>query len=103
MRPLRPVYTPRIAEGCDAREDTMATQTVGTDRYVKVNGLRLHYLEWGAAGAPPIVMLHGLRGSAHTWDLVAEPISDRYHVFALDQRGRGDSDWAPGGQYTRAD
>jgi len=81
----------------------MATQTAGTDRFVSVNGLRLHYLEWGTASATPIVMLHGLRGSAHTWDLVAEPLSDRFHLFALDQRGRGDSEWSPDAHYTRDD
>jgi esterase len=79
----------------------MATQTAGTDRFVNVNGLRLHYLEWGTAASPAIILLHGLRGSAHTWDLVAEPLSDRFHLLALDQRGRGESDWAPDTTYTR--
>jgi len=81
----------------------MATQTTSTDRFVNVNGLRLHYLEWGSAAATAIVMLHGLRGSAHTWDLVAEPLSDRFHLLALDQRGRGESDWSPERRYTRDD
>ena len=30
---------------------------------------------------------------AHSWDLVSLHLSDRYHVFALDQRGHGDSEW----------
>lgn len=79
----------------------MATQTTATDGFMSVNGLRLHYLEWGSAASPAVVLLHGLRGSAHTWDLVAEPLSGRYRLLALDQRGRGDSDWAPNAEYTR--
>jgi len=79
----------------------MAIQTSATDRFVQVNGLRLHYVEWGDRTAPPVVMLHGLRGSACTWDLVAQPLSGQYRLLALDQRGRGDSDWAADGDYTR--
>ncbi len=69
------------------------------DRFVTVNGLRIHYLDWGNEGAPPIVMLHGLRSFAHNWGRVAEALRDRYHVLALDQRGRGDSDWDPAANY----
>ncbi len=79
----------------------MAIQISARDGYVDANGLRLHYLEWGSATAAPIVMLHGLRSAARTWAPVAEPLSDRYRVIALDQRGRGDSEWAPDGDYSR--
>src|SRR4030095_7844544 len=74
-------------------EADMATQVTAVDKFVTVNGLRLHYLDWGNEAAPPIVMLHGLRGYARTWDGVAQPLTASYHVVALDQRGRGDSDW----------
>ncbi len=40
-------------------------------------------------------MLHGLTGHAHTWDHTAAALSARYHVYALDQRGHGDTAWAP--------
>jgi pimeloyl-ACP methyl ester carboxylesterase len=40
-------------------------------------------------------MLHGLSGHARTWDYTAAPLSGRYRVLALDQRGHGDTDWAP--------
>jgi esterase len=59
-----------------------------------IDGLTLHYVDWGGSGAP-LVMLHGLSGHARTWDHTAAALSDRYHVLALDQRGHGDSDWAP--------
>jgi DNA-binding transcriptional LysR family regulator len=44
-------------------------------------------------------MLHGLRSYAYTWDPVARPLSDSYHLFAPDFRGRGDSDWDPQQDY----
>jgi pimeloyl-ACP methyl ester carboxylesterase len=79
----------------------MTIQTEAKHGFVQANGLRLHYVEWGDPSAPAIVMLHGLRGSARTWDLVAQPLSSQYRVIALDQRGRGESDWAPDGDYSR--
>jgi pimeloyl-ACP methyl ester carboxylesterase len=76
----------------------MATQTV-VDRFATVNGLRLHYLDWGEETAPPIIALHGLRSFGHNWDAVAREFADRYRVIALDQRGRGESDWHPDAAY----
>jgi pimeloyl-ACP methyl ester carboxylesterase len=69
------------------------------DRFVTVNGMRLHYLEWGDAGAPPLVLLHGIDRIAHTFDHVAPRFADRYRVIAMDLRGHGDSGWDPDGRY----
>jgi esterase len=65
-----------------------------TSRNVGIDGLAFHYADWGGSGSP-LVMLHGLSGHARTWDHTAAALSDRYHVLALDQRGHGDTDWAP--------
>ncbi len=65
-----------------------------TSRNVEIGGLKFHYTDWGGDG-PPLVMLHGLTGHARTWDHTAAALSERYRVLALDQRGHGDSDWAP--------
>ncbi len=78
----------------------MATQVQPQDKTVTVNGLKLHYLDWGNDGQPPMVLLHGLRGHAHSWDDVSAAFCPHYHVLALDQRGRGDSAWAPDGNYS---
>ena len=67
------------------------------EKHVTVNSLRLHYLDWGTEGKPPLVCLHGHTGDAHIWDEFAEAMSSYYHVFALDQRGHGDSQWATEG------
>ncbi len=63
-------------------------------RKVGIDGLMFHYADWGGTGSD-LVMLHGLSGHARTWDHTAAALSDRYHVLALDQRGHGDTDWAP--------
>jgi len=65
-----------------------------TSRNVHIGGLRFHYADWGGDG-PPLVLLHGLSGHARTWDHTAAALSDRHRVLALDQRGHGDTDWAP--------
>lgn len=61
--------------------------------FLKASGLRLRYLDWGNAATLPIVMLHGLRGYASTWESVAGELSGRFRPVAIDQRGRGGSDW----------
>ena len=70
------------------------------DRHVKVNGLNLHYLEWGDPGAPTIMMLHGIQQQAHSWDFISLPLSVDYRVIAVDQRGHGDSDWSTDEDYS---
>ena len=70
------------------------------DRFVEVNGINLHYLEWGNTDRPTILMLHGISQQAHSWDFISLPLSVDYRVVALDQRGHGDSDWSPNGNYS---
>ena len=70
------------------------------DRSVQVDGMTFHYLEWGQEGNPLVVMLHGGSQQAHSWDFVSLPLSEDFHIIAMDQRGHGDSDWAADGDYT---
>ena len=72
-------------------------------RYVHSQRLRLHYVVWGDDGKPPLVLLHGGRDHARSWDRTALALCDRYQVFAPDLRGHGDSDWALGGNYSIID
>jgi len=69
------------------------------DKFVEVNGLRLHYLDWGGESMPWLVCLHGLTGNAHNFDALAPHLVRRYHVVAIDVRGRGDSAWGPPKEY----
>ena len=63
-------------------------------RQTVVRRLRFHFTEWGRPGAPPLLLLHGTNQSSHSWDLVSLALAPSYHVFALDQRGHGDSEWS---------
>ncbi len=62
--------------------------------------LRLHYVDWGNEGAPPMLLVHGGRDHCRNWDWVAEAFRDEYHIIAPDLRGHGDSQWSMGGSYT---
>ncbi len=62
-------------------------------RHTVIRSQRFHFTEWGSPGDPQVLLLHGGNQSSHSWDLVSLHLSDRYHVFALDQRGHGDSEW----------
>jgi pimeloyl-ACP methyl ester carboxylesterase len=61
--------------------------------------LRLHYLDWGNEGAPPLLLIHGGQDHCRNWDWVAEDLRRDYHVIAPDLRGHGDSQWVIGSPY----
>jgi pimeloyl-ACP methyl ester carboxylesterase len=65
-----------------------------------VNDVDLHYLEWGAEGAPLAVLLHGFPDSAHTWrHLGPELASAGYHAVAPFLRGYAPSAVPADGRY----
>lgn len=70
------------------------------DRYVGINGLWLHYLDWGDKDKQPMLLLHGFMGHAHVWDDFASHFMDKYHIIALDQRGHGKSQQSVEGYYS---
>ncbi|MBI2867792.1 MAG: alpha/beta hydrolase [Chloroflexi bacterium] len=63
---------------------------------------RLHYLEWKNPSAPYLVLLHGFTSHAHCWDFLADALAEEFHIFAMDLRGHGDSDWSPNGYSNEA-
>ena len=67
---------------------------------VQAGEVTLRYTEWGNPEAPSLLLLHGFAQTAHAWDLVALGLADRFHIISLDQRGHGDSDWSPSGDYS---
>jgi N-formylmaleamate deformylase len=60
------------------------------DRWIEVDGSRLHFLEH--EGERPLVILPGITSPAITWDFVARELAPEFHVFTMDLRGRGLSD-----------
>jgi len=59
-------------------------------------------VDWGVAGKPPMLLLHGGRDHCRNWDWTATALRDEWHVIAPDLRGHGDSQWSPDGSYTMA-
>lgn len=59
--------------------------------FVHVNGVRLHYLDWGGNG-DALIFLAGMGCNAHIFDSLAPRFTDKFHVLALTRRGHGDSD-----------
>ncbi len=78
----------------------MTLHTEPRDHTLSLRGFRLHYVEWGDPARPPLVLLHGITGHARTWDTLAVALAADWHVIGLDQRGHGDSEPAPDGDYT---
>jgi pimeloyl-ACP methyl ester carboxylesterase len=59
--------------------------------FVAVNGINLHYLDWGGRG-DVILFLAGLGCNAHIFDDLAPRFTDQFHAMALTRRGHGESD-----------
>lgn len=72
-------------------------------RQIQVNGLELHYSDWGESARQPILLLHGFLGHGGIWGSFASQIRSAYHVLALDQRGHGLSGWSRNGAYSLDD
>lgn len=63
------------------------------------NRLTHHLLEWGS-GDELVLLLHGFLEHAHVWELVGPRLAAAgLHVYALDWRGHGDSEWVGAGGY----
>lgn len=67
------------------------------DRFVVLDGVRFHYLDWGGDGEP-LLLLAGLGCSAHVFTELAPHLSDRFRVLALTRRGHGLTDRVQSGQ-----
>ncbi len=60
--------------------------------FVHVNGIRLHYLDWGGDGQT-LIFLTGMGSSAYIFGGFAPLFTDKFRVLALTRRGHGDSDY----------
>lgn len=77
--------------------------TTYTEYDIDTNGFRTHYYRATPhAGAPSIVLVHGLTGNGMNWVRVADALCDTYDVILPDTRGHGLSD-APQSGYTVED
>jgi len=62
--------------------------------------VQVFHVEVGDAGAPPLVLVHGFPTSSIDWVEVADLLSDRYRICAMDFPGFGFSDKPLGWGYS---
>ena len=76
----------------------VAAASVAHSTFVNI-GFQMHAVEWGALNTSPLVLLHPLGGDAHNFDTLAASLQSRFHGFALDLRGHGETAWPPDRNY----
>jgi pimeloyl-ACP methyl ester carboxylesterase len=64
--------------------------------FVNIDGVRLHYLDWGGTGEV-LLMISGFGDDASIFEGFAEKFTDHFHVIGLTRRGFGESDKPPTG------
>lgn len=86
------------------RETLDPVQAAGPEaRFADVEGLRIHYKEWGPADGPPLVLVHGTMAWSDTWRDIAAPLGEAgIHVLAPDIPPFGLSDRPSSHVYSRA-
>lgn len=62
--------------------------------FVNVDGARMHYLTAGSGF--PLILIHGIIGSAYSWRNNIQPLAKKATVYAVDLLGLGESDRVPG-------
>jgi 4,5:9,10-diseco-3-hydroxy-5,9,17-trioxoandrosta-1(10),2-diene-4-oate hydrolase len=62
--------------------------------WAQVEGHRLHYLKAGAG--PELILLHGLLGTASTWEPTIPSLAEESTIYAVDALGIGESERVPG-------
>lgn len=72
------------------------------DRFVSIDGLEVHYSEWGKERSDVVLCLHGFSRPGRDFDYVAERLAPTYRVICPDLPGRGLSQWSdePSEAYT---
>lgn len=65
------------------------------------NGMCLSYAEQGANHGTPLILLHGIADSWRIFEPLLAELPESVHIYALSQRGHGDSDRPTTGYRTR--
>ena len=66
---------------------TEAVTTPYESHTVEVDGCPIHYLAWGDARKPGLVLVHGGAAHAHWWSFIAPHFVPEYRVAAIDLSG----------------
>ncbi|XP_077293941.1 epoxide hydrolase 4-like [Arctopsyche grandis] len=76
----------------DVPPPALCDSSIGRHNYIKLQGVKFHYVEAGDKCAPPLLLLHGFPDCWLGWEAQITLLSVSYHVYALDLKGFGDSD-----------
>ena len=78
----------------DAHQSTISgnSQQLVVQNIALKTGVRLQYVEQGSKAGVPVIFLHGLGDSWHSFETVLSHLPGHMHAFALSQRGHGDSE-----------
>jgi pimeloyl-ACP methyl ester carboxylesterase len=68
--------------------------------FVRARGLCFRVVQWGQ-GASPILLLHGVHGTAESWEGLIQALNGALPAVAIDQRGHGESSWPEEGYDVR--
>src|SRR2546425_9103885 len=88
-----------IALGVGAQSD-WTDKSPHKTRFITVNGVRLHYLDWGGKGET-MLFLHGFGGTPHIFYDLAPKFTNQFRVLGLTRRGHGESEKPDSGYDTR--
>ncbi len=74
--------------------------TEAVEARFEIDGRVINYAE-GPDSGPPLLLIHGISGRWQDWDMVFDAFASDWHVYAVDLRGHGKSDWVPNGYHWR--
>ncbi len=85
-----------LSRASEVRWDEVSDKIVHAENshFIEVDGARVHYQEFGAAGNnPTLILIHGYPSSTFVWQIVAPMFAEQgFHVVAVDLLGFGFSD-----------
>jgi pimeloyl-ACP methyl ester carboxylesterase len=58
-------------------------------QWMNISGMRVHYRDEGNPNGQPIVLVHGILSSLHTWDEWNKGLANNYRIISLDVPGFG--------------
>ncbi|XP_063909712.1 epoxide hydrolase 4-like [Zophobas morio] len=70
----------------------LVDSALGQHKYVKLKGVKFHYVESGSKDKPLVLLLHGFPDCWLSWRYQIPVLSEHFRVVALDLKGFGDSD-----------
>lgn len=83
-------------------QETLHKSSKLEEQFIQLNtGVKLEYVEKGDVTGVPVIFLHGLSDSWHSFESMLPHLPASVHAYAISQRGHGDSERPPGGYHPK--